>query len=76
MQWLSSCDRLGIEGLLVLDSLEELCYVLEQDFIFCLVLVQPRKTETGRPDMTEKIVDLDIKHQHKQSNACILHNCF
>ena len=35
--------------------------------ICCLVLFQCRKTG-NRPDMTEKIVDWDVKHQNKQTN--------
>ena len=35
----------------------------------CLVLVQPRKT---CPDITEKIVDWDVKNQIKQTNLYIL----
>ena len=42
-----------------------LCYVLEQDTICCLVLVQPKKT---CPDMTEKLLtgSLRIKTNTKQ----------
>ena len=45
---------MGIEGLLVLDSLpaDSLCCVLEHDTL-CAVLVQFRKTH---PDMTEKLL--------------------
>ena len=34
-------------------------------FILCLVLVQHKKTH---PDMTEKIVDWDVKNQNKQAS--------
>ena len=34
------------------------------DFILCLVLVKPRKT---CPDITEKIVDWDVKNLSKQT---------
>ena len=36
-----------------------------RDFILCLVLVQHRKS----PDLAEKIVDLDVNQQHKQTNT-------
>ena len=52
-----------IEGLLVRNSLESSCFVLEQDtFIRCFTLVQPRKTG-NHPDMAEKFVNWDVKHQ-------------
>ena len=35
--------------------------------ILWLVLVQHRKTE-NHPAMTEKTVDCDVKHQHKQTS--------
>ena len=49
--------KLGIEGSLVRNSPlgESLCYVLEHDFIHCLVLVQLRRTG-NRPDVTEKLL--------------------
>ena len=46
-----------------LPSAESLCFILEQDTVSCLVLVQPRKI---RPDMTD-FVDWDIKHQNKHT---------
>ena len=39
---------------------------LSRLFIRCLALDQRRKTE-NRPDMTENIVDWDVKHQNKQT---------
>ena len=55
-QWKNG--RLEIEGSLVRASLESLFCV------FCLVLVQARMAEK-HPNMTEKNVDQDVKHQHK-----------
>ena len=52
----------GDRGLQVRASPEALHFVLEQDTIVCLVIVQPWKT---RPDMTEKNVDGDVKKQTK-----------
>ena len=34
--------------------------------ILCLVLIQPKKTGNHH-NMTRKIVDWDVKHQHKQT---------
>ena len=57
-----SSDRLEEQGIKLRtrvgfdrDSPEALCCVNERDTIFCLVLVQPRKTE-NHPDMTEKLL--------------------
>ena len=47
-----------------------LCHVVslsKDTFTPYKVLVIPRKRWL-RPDMTEKIVDWDVKHQHKQTN--------
>ena len=45
----------GLTGSSIRDSPETLCCVLEKDNVFCLILVQARKTE-NHPDMTEKLL--------------------
>ena len=63
--------------LLVQDSQEALtvlCHSVRQ-LILCLVLIQPRKT--GKcPNIIEKFVDWDVKHQHKRTDKFFMNfNC-
>ena len=53
MAQLVECKARDLKGLLVRDSLESLLFP-GRHFIYCLVLVQPRKTG-NHPDMTEKL---------------------
>ena len=61
-QWFGG--RLGVEWSLIWDPPEAPSWVLEQDTILCLVLVQPRKTGNIHD---WNIVDWDVKPQYKQS---------
>ena len=57
------CMCLPLHPIKVTVFVRKCCGVIHLLAVFCLVLVQPRKTE-NRPNII-KIVDLDVKHQQK-----------